>query len=77
MTVLLRSHWRDGLRRPLARVHRHHAGVIQARRKRTGRFWQVRFSAVVHGLAERFHESCHMRGVVSEFKIRSGLDGNG
>jgi putative transposase len=37
----------DGLRRALARVHRHYAGVIQARRKRTGHFWQGRFSAVV------------------------------
>jgi hypothetical protein len=35
----------DGLRRALARVHRHHAGVIQARRKRTGHFWQGRFGA--------------------------------
>jgi hypothetical protein len=26
-----------------------------------------------HGcLDERFHESCHMRGVISEFKIRGG-----
>ena len=36
----------DGLRRALARVHRHYAGVIQARRKRTGHFWQGRFGAV-------------------------------
>jgi REP-associated tyrosine transposase len=36
---------RDGLRRALARVHRHYAGVIQARRKRTGHFWQGRFGA--------------------------------
>src|SRR5216684_7215921 len=37
----------DGLRRALARVHRHYAGVIQARRKRSGHFWQGRFGAVV------------------------------
>jgi putative transposase len=37
----------DGLRRALARVHRQYAGVIQARRKRTGHFWQGRFGAVV------------------------------
>ncbi|MBB4368137.1 putative transposase [Bradyrhizobium sp. cir1] len=37
----------DGLRRALARVHRSYAGVIQARRKRTGHFWQGRFGAVV------------------------------
>ncbi|MDN3273632.1 transposase [Frankia sp. RB7] len=37
---------RDGLRRALARVHRSYAGTIQARRKRTGHFWQGRFGAV-------------------------------
>lgn len=37
----------DGLRRALARVHRSYAGAIQARRKRTGHFWQGRFGAVV------------------------------
>jgi putative transposase len=36
----------DGLRRALARVHRTYAGVIQARRKRSGHFWQGRFGAV-------------------------------
>jgi putative transposase len=36
----------DGLRRALARVHRIYAGVIQARRKRSGHFWQGRFGAV-------------------------------
>src|SRR5882724_5563693 len=36
----------DGLRRALSRVHRHYAGVIQARRKRSGHFWQGRFGAV-------------------------------
>ena len=36
----------DGLRRALARVHRNYAGVIQARRKRSGHFWQGRFGAV-------------------------------
>jgi putative transposase len=37
----------DGLRRALAAVHRRYAGVIQARRKRSGHFWQGRFGAVV------------------------------
>src|SRR6478735_4805197 len=37
----------DGLRHVLARVHRRYAGMIQARRKRTGHFWQGRFGAVV------------------------------
>jgi putative transposase len=36
----------DGLRRALARVHRSYAGLIQARRKRSGHFWQGRFGAV-------------------------------
>jgi putative transposase len=36
----------DGLRRALSRVHRIYAGVIQARRKRSGHFWQGRFGAV-------------------------------
>ena len=36
----------DGLRRALAAVHRRYAGVIHARRKRTGHFWQGRFGAV-------------------------------
>ncbi len=36
----------DGLRRALARVHRSYAGTIQARRKRSGHFWQGRFGAV-------------------------------
>jgi putative transposase len=31
----------------LARVHRSYAGTIQARRKRTGHFWQGQFGAVV------------------------------
>src|SRR6266568_4379503 len=37
----------DGLRRALAPVHRRYAGIVQARRKRTGHFWQGRFGAVV------------------------------
>jgi putative transposase len=36
----------DGLRRALARVHRRYAGIVQARRKRSGHFWQGRFGAV-------------------------------
>jgi putative transposase len=38
---------KDGLRRALAKLHRAYAGTIQARRKRTGHFWQGRFGAVV------------------------------
>jgi putative transposase len=36
----------DGLRRALAAVHRRYAGIIHARRRRTGHFWQGRFGAV-------------------------------
>jgi len=37
----------DGLRRVLAAVHRRYAGIIHARRRRTGHFWQGRFGAAV------------------------------
>ena len=37
----------DALRRALAPVHRRNAGIIHARRRRTGHFWQGRFGAVV------------------------------
>jgi putative transposase len=37
----------DGLRRALAPVHRRYAGIIHARRKRTGHFWQGRFGCAV------------------------------
>jgi putative transposase len=38
---------RDGLRRALAPVHRRYAGIMPARRKRSGHFWRGRFGAVV------------------------------
>jgi putative transposase len=37
----------EGLRRALSRTHRAYAGIIHARRKRTGHFWQGRFGSVV------------------------------
>jgi putative transposase len=37
----------DGLRAALAPVHRRYAGLINARRRRRGHFWQGRFGAVV------------------------------
>jgi putative transposase len=37
----------DGLRRALSRTHRGYAGIIHARRRRTGHFWQGRFGSVV------------------------------
>ena len=36
----------DGLRRALAATHRRYAGIVHARRKRTGHFWQGRFGSV-------------------------------
>ncbi|WP_284267773.1 transposase [Mesorhizobium huakuii] len=36
----------DGLRRALAKVHRAYAGIIHARQKKAGHFWQGRFGAV-------------------------------
>jgi putative transposase len=55
--LILVPHDADGLRSALAPVHRYYAGVIHARRKRTGHFWQGRFGAVVMDethLAEAF-----------------------
>jgi putative transposase len=36
----------DGLRRALARAHRAYAGLVHARLRRTGHFWQGRYGAV-------------------------------
>jgi len=44
--LVLVPHDEDGLRRALARAHRRYAGFIQARRRRTGHFWQGRYGAV-------------------------------
>jgi putative transposase len=44
--LVLAPEGEDGLRQALARVHRSYAGMIHARRKRTGHFWQGRFGAV-------------------------------
>jgi putative transposase len=45
--LILAPHDTDGLRRALAAVHRRYAGVIHARRKRSGHFWQGRFGCAV------------------------------
>jgi putative transposase len=37
----------DGLRRALAPTHRHYAGIIHARRRISGHFWQGRYGSVV------------------------------
>ena len=36
----------DGIRRALSKVHRNYAGILHAREKKTGYFWQGRFGAV-------------------------------
>jgi putative transposase len=36
----------DGLRQALSQVHRAYAGLLNARRKKTGHFWQGRFGCV-------------------------------
>ena len=48
----------DGLRAALAPVHRRYAGLINARQKKTGHFWQGRYGAAVMDeshLAAAFH----------------------
>ena len=37
----------DGIRAALAPTHRRYAGAINARRRKTGRFWQGRYGAAV------------------------------
>ena len=44
--ILVPSH-EDGLRVALAPVHRRYAGIVNARRRRTGHFWQGRYGAAV------------------------------
>ena len=45
--VLLVPKDEDGLRKALSATHRAYAGTINARRKKTGHFWQGRFGCVV------------------------------
>src|SRR5438552_17174562 len=51
----------DGLRRALAPVHRRYAGIIHARRRRSGHFWQGRFGAVA---MDEAHLAAALRYVV-------------
>jgi putative transposase len=44
--LILVPHDADGLRRALAPLHRRYAGIIHARHKRSGHFWQGRFGCV-------------------------------
>ena len=44
--LVLLPHDKDGLRKALSTVHRRYATLVHQRRKRTGAFWQGRFSAV-------------------------------
>src|SRR5580700_2118607 len=59
----------DGLRRALAPVHRRYAGVIHARRKRSGHFWQGRFGAVA---MDEAHLTAALRYVALN-PVRAGL----
>jgi putative transposase len=43
--ILVPKH-EDGLRKAMSSVHRAYAGIINARRKKTGHFWQGRFGCV-------------------------------
>lgn len=51
----------DGLRRPLARVHRAYAGTIHARLRKTGHFWQGRFGAIAMD-EDHLLSACAMSG---------------
>ncbi len=44
--LILAPRDRDGLRKALSAVHRAYAGRLNARRKKTGHFWQGRFGCV-------------------------------
>jgi putative transposase len=59
----------DALRRALAAVHRRYAGVIHARRRRTGHFWQGRFGTVA---MDEGHLAAALR-YVSLNPVRAGL----
>ncbi len=60
---------KDGLRRALAPVHRRYAGVVHARQRRTGHFWQARFGSVV---MDEVHLAAAVRDV-SLNPVRAGL----
>ena len=59
----------DGLRRALAPMHRRYAGIIHARRKRTGHFWQGRFGCVA---MDEEHLGAALRYVALN-PVRAGL----
>src|SRR5229473_6582859 len=59
----------DGLRRALAPLHRRYAGHINARRRRTGHFWQGRFGAVA---MDEDHLAAALR-YVSQNPVRARL----
>jgi len=61
----------DGLRRALAPAHRRYAGIIHARRKRTGHFWQGRFGCVAMDEEHLAAALCY----VSLNPVRAGLVG--
>jgi len=59
----------DGLRRALAPVHRHYAGHVHARERRTGHFWQGRFGCVA---TDEDHLAATVRYVAMN-PVRAGL----
>lgn len=67
--LILMSSDRDGLHRALARVHRCYAGVIRARRKPSGHFWQGRFGAVA---VDEEHLAAALRQRVFKRSMPSG-----
>ena len=62
----------DGLRRALAALHRRYAGVVHARPKRAGHFWQGRFGAAV---MDKEHLAAALRYVNSDDRRRKADDG--
>jgi putative transposase len=51
----------DGLRKAMSSVHRAYAGILNARRKKTGHFWQGRFGCVA---MDRDHAAAALRYVL-------------
>jgi putative transposase len=59
----------DGLRRALAPAHRRYAGIVHARRRLSGHFWQGRFGSVV---MDEDHLAAALRYVALN-PVRAGL----
>lgn len=66
--ILVPKH-EDGLRKALSATHRAYAGIVNARRKRTGHFWQGRFGCVVMDVT---HTEAALRYVLQN-PVRAGV----